>query len=268
MTVDWAYHHRGIMAWLPEIWNLQHELGLVGLAGDDINDEDDGTYDSQCASLVSVMTWCEEHLPEEDYFEDWKEFDHPQLGKLEIGGFKFKKCFQNPPPSMLEGEVRKITDWSMALAQSLPRLKVEPVTVVKVGSDAVLVKIKVSNHGFLPSSGSAMAVKTASVRPTAQATLALGEGQTLLSGKKRQTLPHLEGRSVQESHFMPFHPSRYEGWTPKFNSHEALLEYVIRRDPKAKAAGTAELTLDFQRGGVHTCTIDLDSAMATPAASL
>jgi hypothetical protein len=29
MTVDWAYHHRGIMAWLPEIWNLQHEVGLV-----------------------------------------------------------------------------------------------------------------------------------------------------------------------------------------------------------------------------------------------
>jgi hypothetical protein len=27
--VDWAYHHRGIMAWLPEIWNLQHEVGLV-----------------------------------------------------------------------------------------------------------------------------------------------------------------------------------------------------------------------------------------------
>ena len=70
MTVDWAYHHRGIMAWLPEIWNLQHEVGLVELAGDDIDaDEGDG-YDAECANLVQVMKWCEEHLPEGDYFEE------------------------------------------------------------------------------------------------------------------------------------------------------------------------------------------------------
>jgi hypothetical protein len=72
------------------------------------------------------------------YFEDWKEVEHPQLGTVEVGGFKFKKNFQNPPPSsaslasvrrrwrrlvahaltsppaaaaVLEGEVRKITSW-------------------------------------------------------------------------------------------------------------------------------------------------------------
>ena len=59
---------------------------------------------------------------------------------------------------------------------------------------------------------------------------------------------------------MPFHPSRYEGWTERFNSHEAQLEYVIEI-PKVAGVevsdATAVLTVDFQRAGVHTCRIDL-----------
>ena len=71
--------------------------------------------------------------------------------------------------------------------------------------------------------------------------------------------------------FMPFHPSRYEGWTERFNSHEAQLEYVIEI-PKVAAVevsdATAVLTVDFQRAGVHTCRIDLSTETSSLTASL
>ena len=50
-------------------------------------------------------------------------------GKLEIGGFKFKKTLQNPPELMLEGEIQKLTSWAQKLAQALPRVKVRNIAV-------------------------------------------------------------------------------------------------------------------------------------------
>ena len=43
------------------------------------------------------------------------------------GGFKFKQTLQNPPPTMLEGEITKLTTWALKLAQSLPRVVVTEV---------------------------------------------------------------------------------------------------------------------------------------------
>jgi hypothetical protein len=53
-----------------------------------------------------------------------------RAGKLEIGGFKFKKTLQNPPELMLEGEIQKLTSWAEKLAQALPRVKVPDLTFI------------------------------------------------------------------------------------------------------------------------------------------
>ena len=49
------------------------------------------------------------------------------LGWNGAGGFKFKQTLQNPPPTMLEGEITKLTTWALKLAQSLPRVVVTEV---------------------------------------------------------------------------------------------------------------------------------------------
>ena len=48
MTVDWAYYHRGILAWLPEIWSLQQEAGMT--------EEDDETdVNKSYLDLINVL---------------------------------------------------------------------------------------------------------------------------------------------------------------------------------------------------------------------
>jgi hypothetical protein len=37
------------------------------LAGDDIDAGSEAGYDAECAHLIQVMKWCEEHLPEGEY---------------------------------------------------------------------------------------------------------------------------------------------------------------------------------------------------------
>lgn len=61
------------------------------------------------------------------------------VGKLEIGGFKFKKTLQNPPELMLEGEIQKLTSWAEKLAQALPRVKVLAPDLTVISKNAKLV---------------------------------------------------------------------------------------------------------------------------------
>ena len=46
--------------------------------------------------VVCGMQWCDANLPAGSYFQEWTAFDHPQLGPVEIGGWKYKYVFQNP----------------------------------------------------------------------------------------------------------------------------------------------------------------------------
>ena len=53
---------------------MQAEAGL----GDEFDDETQ--VNKSYYDLVGVMKFMESHLPEGSYFNDWQEFEHPQLG--------------------------------------------------------------------------------------------------------------------------------------------------------------------------------------------
>ena len=38
------------------------------------------------------------------FFKEWAPVEHPQLGPVEVGGFKYKRLTQNPPEQMLRAE--------------------------------------------------------------------------------------------------------------------------------------------------------------------
>ena len=54
---------------------------------------------------------------------DWKAFDHPDLGAVEIGGWNRFHAFGNPPLQFLEREVAKFPKWLVWQALLTPKLE-------------------------------------------------------------------------------------------------------------------------------------------------
>lgn len=82
-------------------------------------------------------------------FVDWQPYDHPQLGKVEIGGWVpgFKST---PPASELEGIVDDQLAFIVDLINWLPRISVSEPEIKRLASGLYDVKISVTNDGTFP----------------------------------------------------------------------------------------------------------------------
>jgi hypothetical protein len=96
-------------------------------------------------------------------FIEWTEFDHPQLGLVEIGGWVpyFKTL---PPTSEIDSITTKQVDFLIELASRLPKVSLETPIVKKLGNGLWEIKVSVVNNGWLPS-GTAMAKRNKRARP-------------------------------------------------------------------------------------------------------
>jgi hypothetical protein len=88
-------------------------------------------------------------------FIPWKEFDHPKIGKVEIGGWDPKFFSQNAPSSQLEPWIKNEALFNLEMMKYLPSLQWRDVEVKKIKSyktDSADYRIRISyaNTGRLP----------------------------------------------------------------------------------------------------------------------
>ncbi|MGL4462003.1 MAG: peptidase M14, partial [Planctomycetia bacterium] len=84
-----------------------------------------------------------------DGFVPWKEYDHPQYGKIEIGGLK--KTWQRQPPSfLLEEECHRNMAFTLYHADQMPLVSVDAVTVRDLGGGLKQIDAVVSNDRLVP----------------------------------------------------------------------------------------------------------------------
>ncbi len=112
---EWAYEHRGLIAYTTELWNRYQRAGVDLMEWHQTTDPDKREEQNQ-----KLLSWNDRELAGKGFIP-WTEFDHPQLGKVEIGGGDTKFCVQNPPPQFLKQECHKNTNWIMRHAAALPR---------------------------------------------------------------------------------------------------------------------------------------------------
>ena len=96
-------------------------------------------------------------------FVEWQPFDHPQLGRVEIGGWVpyFKT---NPPPEAIPELARKQMEFALDLAGRFPQVGTDPPQITRLAGGLYEVKFAVVNEGYLPT-GTAMAVRNRRARP-------------------------------------------------------------------------------------------------------
>ena len=141
---DWCYHTQGIPAYTVELWNVKERSGCKEqwpVQYDKTNAEKEEEY-------TKVLNWIQENCP--DSILPWKEFDHPQLGKVEIVGIDFKFSCQNCPNDFLLQEVEKTTKFALRYVQTLPIVTIDDVKVTKLDTHIFKVEAIFGNKGYLP----------------------------------------------------------------------------------------------------------------------
>jgi hypothetical protein len=237
---DWMYEHRGVFAWTTEIWSPQRQAGITDYKYIDWFREHPFEDD------VKLLKWNDDKLGGKGHVE-WYEFDHPQLGKVEIGGWDNLYAFRNPPPDFLEAEVKPLGDWAIWQAGCSPKLEEREVRVEPAGEGAFRIRFAVQNTGWLPTNVTKIAQDRklcrgviGEIERSGEATGGAGsvEPEWLVAGALRQDAGQLVGWShVSTSGF---------GWNLNGTEDVALFEWVVR------GPGTYALTARHERAGtVH-----------------
>ncbi len=221
--ISWGYWDYGLVGFVPEYWG--------GFGRD---------YDGNgTVTDAERLRWDEEETGGEG-FAEWRRYDHPQLGPVEIGGWRERFTGRNPPPHLLRQEIEKYVPWMLWLAEVGPRVVLRDVVVTPVGTGGVLkVTVLIENEGYLPTNITQRALD-AEVAVPVRATVELSNAQ-LASGRKRTDLGHIAGvRDTQRS------TGRSEA--------RRVLEYVVHATgPNARMS----LTVSSEKGGTVRRDIEL-----------
>ena len=237
---DWCFDQRGLLAFTPELWNAESRA-----TGQEKLDFFKKQSNKEKRDIEhKLLLWNDRELAGRGFI-DWREFDHPQLGKVEIGGWDTKECRQNPPPAFLKGECHKMTLFALSYAAALPQAVIEEVTITPLAKGVFTIEALVANRGFLPTNVTEQAIKQQAVRPD-RLRIDLPEGAVLLSDANQIEIGFLEGYALT-----------HDAWGRYKSPARQMARVSWTVELRDAGAGTATLSLLSERGGNSHKTIEL-----------
>lgn len=135
--LDWFYGGRGVYTYSNELWTPYLMFNR------------DATRDPQDNSSFQF----DRYLLFKDAFVDWHEYDHPQYGKIEIGGFK-KNFSRAHPGFLLESDAHRNMAFTIYHCYHTPKLNVDTVMEKDLGDGLKQVTAVISNSRLMPTHSS------------------------------------------------------------------------------------------------------------------
>jgi murein tripeptide amidase MpaA len=237
---DWMYEHRGVFAWTVELWSPQRAAGIGEYRFVDWYREHPLEDD------LKMLRWSDEALGGKGYV-DWYPFDHPQLGRVELGGWDALYAFRNPPPQFMENEIALFPRWLLWHLLISPRLALVEASATPLGDRAYRVRLVVENSGWLPTYVTKKALEKKLTRGVV-CEIGLPEGAVLETGKAREESGELEGRA-----YKPSAPSGWIDWAMDPTADRLKSEWVLR----APAGAVVKLLARHERAGVVRAELTL-----------
>jgi len=229
----WMYDHLGIFAWTVEIWSPMKQAGIKNYKYIDWFREHAVEDD------LKILKWSDSKLKGKSYV-DWYEFDHPQLGKVELGGWDWLHTWTNPPAEFLEDEIERFPKWLIWHALISPKLNLREANITALGDHNYRVRVVLENTGWLPSYVTKKAVER-KVRGLV-CEIELPKGAKLETGKPREELGQLDGRAYKEATLGS------EG-----TSDRLKVEWIVR----APKGGKVKVIARHERAGVVRTELEL-----------
>jgi len=162
-----------------------------------------------------------------DAFVDWTPFNHPELGEVEIGGFR-PYAVTNPPADELPDLGREHGEFVVRLAGMLPQVEIANTEVTNHGGGVFTVKAEIENTGYFPTSLQ-HGVVSRSVAPT-MVQIQVDPDAILTGDAKTSFVQKLDGSGAREQ-----------------------FTWVIR----GRQGSSVEIRVRSQKGGTDTATVTL-----------
>ncbi|MBM3336011.1 peptidase M14, partial [Candidatus Sumerlaeota bacterium] len=212
---DWFYAAGGITGFTNELWTNKNLFRTP----ENPTDEDRAFF--------------MEHVLLNDGVVEWKEFDHPTYGKIEIGGEK-KEWGRIPPSFLLEEECHRNMAFTLYHADMMPLLKISEVKIEKLADGLCKIWVAIENSRLIPTR---LAQDVASrISPPDIVSLAGPRVKVLSSGR---VIDRFFGRVEAVKR----RPERVELDTIEGMSAERV-QFIV------KGSGSFTLTVDSAKGGL------------------
>ncbi|MGZ5496972.1 MAG: hypothetical protein ACXWFO_09495, partial [Candidatus Aminicenantales bacterium] len=155
--IDYTNDGLGIPSFSNELWNGDQYFTSPALKAQQADPS------SPIAPAVS-RNYFDKYLEFGDEFVEWKPYDHPQFGKVEMGGVWKKYQGRVPPRFMNEELCHRNMAFSLYQAGQMPLIRMGETSVEKVGGDVYRVFVDITNPKAVPTI-MARAAQNFTVRP-------------------------------------------------------------------------------------------------------
>lgn len=184
---QWAYFHYGRFSFSTPGWWLPKLKPDTTIKQKNVGIED---------PVADYLRWAK-GKGISNTFTEWKVVSHPDFPgqKVEIGGLD-PFVLSNPPYQLVEGIVKKHTDFVLTLAAMAPQIDLVGLKTEKIDGGLNRVSVKVVNIGTLPTL-TKIGEKSYFLKKVA-VKLNTGSGQSILSGRKNQLLEVISGKGFTE----------------------------------------------------------------------
>ena len=235
--LDWIYEDLGVFAFSTELWDAFKTAGIeerdfIKFLG----------YERKPEEEMKLLEWSDAELDGAGFIR-WKEYDHPQLGAVEIGGWDFWAVWSSPPPQFRADIAERNARFAIAHAKASPLVRIDDLASDKLAADVYRVSCTVRNYGFLSTAISTKAMERKLVRPM-RAEISVPRGCELTSGTSRVEIGQLQGRSNK---------LRQSFGGAEGTDNERYIEWVVR----GPAGKRVTVTVVGQRTGKQTATVKL-----------
>lgn len=233
-TMEFGYDYLGILMFAPELWDMKGLAGLPSWGKKSVKDIVHMSDAEREEEGLKLLAW-DDQENESRGFHVWRKFQHPQLGEVELGGWDFKHCIQNPPPGRhLETELTKNFRFAIEHALASPLLAIGRVEAKALGAGLYELAVAVQNTGFLPTQVTEVALQQKRVRGV-DVTV---EGAQVISCR---------GAELRNG---KYHIGEIAGWG---NASQKWVTFVV----KAAAGSEVALTARHERAGRAQARVSL-----------
>jgi hypothetical protein len=236
---DYAYHQRGALAYVVELWDLFKQLGI------ERKKPFVDHYSKFTRKDMRALAEFDRTQNAGRIFGTWKKVQHPQLGEVEVGGFDPRVGIWNPPYERLAQTCQQQSAAFLRVAALVPRISVSVLRQEKA-EGRTRIDIRIANHGYLASHGVASAKSLPHSEPLRLRTRC--EGVTLLAPTQAVVeIGHLAGWGGG----LYGGPSVFSPWT-RGSGHERQVSLVVT------GSGTLHIEVASCRVGVQTLAVQVD----------